>query len=278
MMHRIRAWLSAKEYVSVPGNRSVSDNGAYIAAVQAALLSPKVFARFKKMPAYRAILEHVTEIGGSEYLEIIRRESPDILDSIDALKDNDLVGGGDVFDYPGVGRIGPSTLRYIKVASDLRRYFGDEFGCVAEIGVGYGGQLLVSDRLMSIERCDLLDLAPVLRLASKYLEAHVLRGSYRAVTLNQHPGDVTYDLVVSNYAFSELPSALQKRYVEKIMMRAKRGYLTMNSGRPGCAFLDDKLALEDLMSMIPGIEILPERPSTHPGNYIVIWGHRTQVG
>lgn len=275
MMHQIRKLLSTREYVGTLGNRSISDNGAYVAAVQAALLSPRIFARFKRHPDYRAILEHVTKDDGHAYLEIIRRESPDILNSIDSLKENDLVGGGEVFDYPGVGRIGPSTLRYIKVASDLRKYFGSEFKYVAEIGVGYGGQLLVSDRLLSIGRYDMLDLAPVLGLASKYLEAHVLRGSYRAITLNQHMGDVGYDLVVSNYAFSELPSALQRKYVEKIVACSTRGYLTMNSGRPNCAFLEDKLTLEELEAIIPGIEIVPECPRTHLGNYIIIWGHQS---
>jgi hypothetical protein len=59
----------------------------------------------------------------------------------------------------------------------------------------------------------------------------MLKSSYHTTSLNQHQGDVIYDLVISNYAFSELPSELQTRYIEKIILKAKRGYLTINSGK-----------------------------------------------
>jgi hypothetical protein len=92
------------------------------------------------------------------------------------------------------------------------------------------------------------------------------------LTLNQSLGKETYDLVISNYAFSELPSQVQRKYIQKVLASAKRGYLTMNSGTSKAAFQDNKLSLTELRALLPDFETLPEEPLTHPGNYIIVWG------
>ena len=262
------------DFVGAIGNRSVCDNGKYVASVNEAISSYKAFSKFKRDPRYQAILEHVTYQQGHAYLEIIKSQSPSFLFKIDVFKANDLVGGAKLHEYEGIGAISPSTLRYLKVASDLVKIFGNNIGDrIAEIGVGYGGQLLIVDKIFNFEQYDLFDLPAVLILASKYIESHTLNSSYHSTSLNQHQGDVIYDLVISNYAFSELPSELQTRYIEKIILNAKRGYLTMNSGGKNCAFTENKLTLDELKKLLPHFEIIPENPLTHPGNYIIIWGH-----
>ena len=262
------------DFVGAIGNRSVSDNGEYVASVNKAISSYKAFSKFKRDPRYQAILEHVTYQQGHAYLEIIKSQSPSFLYKIDVFKLNDLVGGAKLHEYKGIGAISPSTLRYLKVASDLVKIFGNNIGDrIAEIGVGYGGQLLIVDKIFNFEQYDLFDLPVVLLLASKYIESHTLNSSYHTTSLNQHKGDVIYDLVISNYAFSELPSELQTRYIEKIILKSKRGYLTMNSGKNNCAFTENKLTLNELKKLLPRFEIIPESPLTHPGNYIIIWGH-----
>jgi len=256
------------------GNRSISDNGSYLMAVKEALENYKKFTIFKRDQRYRAILEHSTQEQGAACLEIIKKESPELLEQFAEFKTNDIVGGATTFNYDGIGFISPSTLRYVKVASDITNLFGKIIGQkIAEVGVGYGGQALIADKILHFKRYDLFDLQPVVALASKYLECHSLRSSYRALTLNQHCGEVDYDLAISNYAFSELPSNLQRMYIKKIFHKSKRGYLTMNSGTSDSAFQDDKLSLTELKELLPEFEILPERPLTHPGNYIIAWGH-----
>lgn len=111
-----------------------------------------------------------------------------------------------------------------------------------------------------------------MNLTAKYLECHNLNNSYLTRTLNQHNGNTYYDLSISNYAFSELPSNLQIKYIEKIFSESIRGYLTMNSGLSNSAFKNDKLSLQDLKKYLPKFEIIEEKPLTHPGNYIIIWG------
>jgi len=262
-----------KDCVGVAGNRSISDEGSYITAVKEAIGNCRAFYKFKCEPRYIQILEHVSQDQGAMYLEIIRTESPIFMDKFNEFKENDIIGGTKTFCYPGIGDISPSTLRYIKVASDLRIFFGERLGDrIAEIGVGYGGQLLIMDKVCSCTQYDLFDLPPVLELASKYLESHTLNTAYHLFTLNQHRGDVEYDLVISNYAFSELPSRLQLMYIKKIISKAKRGYLTMNSGKGNSAFQEDKLSLADLKQVLPAFEVLPENPLTHAGNYVIVWG------
>lgn len=273
VLARLKAALRRAEYIGTMGIRSESDNGLYIRAVRNALISHRAFSSFKKQPQYRKILEHVSPESGASYLNLLIDEAPDLIDRIDELKVNDLIGGASRCRFPGVGLISPSTLRYIKVASDLRRFFGIAAGWrIAEIGVGYGGQLLVADRVLTFSEYHLFDLPPVLELASKYLECHLLRGTYQAKTLNQHEGVTDYDLVISNYAFSELPSKLQLAYLTKVISKAKRGYMTMNSGTSESLFSGDKLSLAQLKDHLPPFEVHPETPLTCPGNYLIVWG------
>jgi putative sugar O-methyltransferase len=261
-----------KDYVS-QANRSISDNGRYIRIIKAAVRDPAVFSQFKLQPDYREILEHVTPELGQDYLDIIRKQSPDFVRRVDRFKINDQMGSPLLHDYAGIGTISPSTLRYMKVASDLELYFGDLTGAkIAEIGVGYGGQCLVYDQVTSFRDYHLYDLAPVLDLVAQYLECHLMNGAYKISTLNRNDGNEEYDLVISNYAFSELPVNLQRKYIEKILSRSKRGYLTMNSGRDASG--KDRLSLEQLGTLLPAFEVIAERPITGPDNYILLWGHR----
>jgi hypothetical protein len=261
------------EFSSIEKYRSVSDDGGYVAAVRAAVSEQAKFDRFKEDPRYIRILEHTSFKQGQEYFERIHLIAPDFIRNFEPFLDNDIVGGGEKYSYPLVGNCSPSTLRYVKVVADLRFHFGSNLGFrVAEIGVGYGGQLLTLDKVLSYREYHLYDLQDVLALASKYLECHLLNGSYKAKTINQFAGDIEYDVVISNYAFSELPSKVQSIYLEKIISKAKRGYLTMNSGRSDSAFVSDKMSLDELVSRIPNAKVIEENPKTHPGNYILCWG------
>ena len=260
-------------FVGAVDNRSASDDGAYVEFVESAVRSYEVFARFKQSEVYQTILEHVTPALGLEYLKLVAQENPAFLAHVERFKINDRVGGTTVVDYPVVGQVSPSTLRYMKVCSDLTQLFGDLGGMrVAEVGVGYGGQMLVIDQLYTTASYHLYDLPPVLELTGKYLESHVLNGSYTKCTLNQTPADRAYDLVISNYAFSELPAPLQRKYVEKVLSKSARGYLTMNSGLPHSAIAGDYLSVEELRTMLPPFDIVEERPVSAARNYVLTWG------
>ncbi|KAH8043692.1 hypothetical protein JL722_15065 [Aureococcus anophagefferens] len=129
------------------------------------------------------------------------------------------------------------------VYADLRALFGagsDFDANVAEVGVGYGAQSDVVQRLGGLldgapgdRRYTLCDLPEVEKLAGQYLAA-VRRSEEPPATLNAAPdatatcGATNFTLFLSNYAFSELSADVQQIYWDQIVKCSARGYVTMN--------------------------------------------------
>lgn len=247
----------------------------YVQFVEKAVKEYNIFLNFKTDPAYTEILEHVTFDLGMQYLEIIKQEFPKLYENYSIIKKNDVIGNPTVYNYPSIGITSPTTLRYAKVASDLKKYFGKNIGQkICEIGVGYGGQCLILDTIFDIKEYQLTDMHPVLKLVERYLESFLLKTKYECLTLNQTQNDNSFDLCISNYAFSELPISLQKKYIEKIISKSKKGYLTMNSGAElnNPHFNKNHLTVTQLQDLLPPFSIIEETPLTRAGNYIIIWG------
>jgi putative sugar O-methyltransferase len=261
-----------KNFFTIKSLRSESDSGLYSIAVQEALTNKKKFNNFKSNIFYQDILEHVNYPQGLEYLNIIKRDS-NLLNNIDKFLINDQIGNPKKYYYEELKtKISPTTLRYIKVASDIKKIFKDEITNIVEIGCGYGGQYLILDQVMKINHYILMDLHDVNKLIEKYLEHHLLNSSYETKTINQLQSNKQFDLVISNYAFSELPPQTQISYIKKILLNSKNGYLTMNSGKENSNF-KNHLSLEEIRNYIKNITILEEEPNTSEGNYIIIWGN-----
>jgi putative sugar O-methyltransferase len=261
--------VSRADYVTTHGLRSWSDDGFYPEFAREAAKDSHKFSRFRRNPIYRRVLEHVSEQQGSQYLSQIETDWPDLIGRIQEFKANDSIGSPLQYSYPRIGAVSPTTLRYIKVACDLRRIFGDLNGFrVAEIGCGYGGQFLIADMIWPLRSWTLFDLDPVLQLISRYLESFLVRSAYEPMTLNRFDsGEGAFDLLISNYAFSELPRALQAMYVEKVLSKAKRGYMTMNSGKTE----GEHFSIAQLGERLPNLKVLDEVPLTAPNNYILVW-------
>lgn len=272
--HFIRTF-GTKAYAAEAQARTRSDNGLYVAFVERAAADFAAFKNFRRHPSYRCILEHLTEVEGADYLDVITEIAPDLVGRINEFRLNDRVGNPYVYEYPGVGTLSPTTLRYVKNVADLRRLFGDNIGeNIAEVGVGYGGLLRIIDSVFHFKQYTMFDLAPVLDLTTRYLENYVLNGSYCTTTLNQHSGDSEFDLAISNYAFSEFPIRLQEAYVKKVFAKSRRGFLTMNTGLGKGAVGKNKLDVATLRGLLPAFEVLEERPRTDENNYIIAWGHK----
>lgn len=270
-----------KIYAAIEEFRSLSDNGVYLSYIRN-ILNRNDLTGFKHHPDYNLILEHASDEQGFGYLEAILKQTPEFIEIIDRFKLNDKVGnlervinGRPTFrDYGPIKGISPSTLRYVKFASDLKYYFGELGENIAEIGTGYGGQCLILDQIFKWKRYFLFDLDLPLQLTSRYLENFLLNSSYTCTTLNQY-WEKEIDFVLSTVAFSELPSKLQIRYLEKVISKSKKGYLLMNSGFEGSFFSGDFLKLETIQKYIPNSEIIPESPDPlRVKNKVIIWGHK----
>jgi putative sugar O-methyltransferase len=262
-------------YYSTINKSNLSDSeesGLYLAEIRKILLSNKKFKNFKRNQIYNIVLEHVSEEQGEKYLNLLRSRNDGVLsESLVSLFNMDLIGNPRKYNYDE-GQISPSTLRYVKVASDLRLLFELNLESIAEIGCGYGGQTLASMTLNKYVNFTLFDLEDVNKLIQRYLNNFILDGSFNLTTLNEFEANKTFDLVISNYAFSELPHQLQLKYIEKVLLNSKRGYLTMNSGY----FEEDfgnKMSLQEIKIYLPSVEVYVEEPKTGPNNYIVVWGN-----
>jgi putative sugar O-methyltransferase len=264
--------LKKKVFAYPKRYRSDSDNGRYGFVVLNMIKNHEEFKNFKRNETYKEILEHVTYDEGLKYLEILKSRNDGILKKgLETVLISDELGNPVKYNYEGYKlKFSPTTLRYLKVTSDLFILFGKNFDSIAEIGCGYGGQALVNSQLLNVKFTRLFDLCFVNKLIERYLENQIFHGEYKTAVIDNEPA-TEYDLVISNYGFSELPRKLQKIYIDKIVSKSKRGYLTMNSGISGVRSVG-KYSIEELKLLLPKFEIFEEDPLTSPQNYIIAWG------
>lgn len=247
--------------------KSLSDNQSYPQVCLNASQDDQAFNEFKRNPVYTQILEHTTEEQGAAYLNIISNRSP-ILEAMTEFAKNDLYGNPIKCIYGNLGEISPSTLRYIKVLVDLEAQFGSLDGLnIVEIGCGYGGQCRILNTYFRPTTYCLVDIKPALSLAQRFLDNFILPSVMSYRTMNELESRKC-DLLISNYAFSELPRAIQDVYLEKIVLNASRGYMTYNHINP-TEF--GSYSAEEIVRKIPGAKISPEEPLTYTGNCIVTW-------
>ena len=210
---------------------SISDvDGPYLDWVRAAVSDEDAFARFRQLRGIKNAVECVTPADGAAYRAIVLKQSPELLEYLDKFKGSDSVGSPDTAPYPE-GAMSPTTWRYVKVLSDLRMLFGDLDGLnIAEIGVGYGGQCKIITDLYNVASYTMYDLEPVNTLARKYLEAAgaAVAGKLDLADFRRLGQDDprTYDLVISNWALSECTIVMADHYIEHVLRRSKRGYIT----------------------------------------------------
>lgn len=249
---------------------SISDDNSYPDFCRLAAKNESLFNTFRSNPKYTAILEHVTQNEGNVYLDLIKKTNPDILSNINKYKTNELVGSPNKFHFD-IGYLSPTTIRYIKVLTDLISEFGSLDGLdIVEIGCGYGGQAKIIMDTFNIKSYTLIDLEPVLKLTEKYLDAvNVDMTKIKLITMDKLTDSAKYDLFISNYAYSECNKEIQLKYFEKVLSKSEKGYLTANFINN--FFNLDYLTLTELKNMINNVKLIEEQPKTHPNNIILVW-------
>jgi hypothetical protein len=272
---RVKNSLSGKTIFS-KSSKSDSDSTSYGAYVNRAVTDPRHFKRFRRGYSYRAILEHVDYFLGKEYLERLTSETVSVFVANPCSEKLSQIGKPRKYYYKNLGWISPTILRYLFVNQHLVRLFGkSEIKSIAEIGIGFGGQIAVILESFDLNSYTMYDLPQVAKLGEKFLgEANADLTKIKSEDIENLTPKI-YDLVLSNYAFSELPQVVQLEYTKSIFAISKRGYLTMNSGRTNLSGRSTgKMSIEELKLLIPGCEILEESPLSGPDNYILVWGHK----
>ena len=255
-----------------------SSSYGYIDVCKKAVGDDDFFEKFKDDPMYRVVLEHLDPGQGSYYLECIRRINPRLIIQLEKFSVNDTVGKPrDIcpvkFNDGGQVLITPSTIRYIKVLADLLSEFGSLDGMkIVEIGGGYGGQAVVISQECSFDSYHLIDLEDPVSLAKKYLNHFKIEniGTYTPDSLP----DTDFDIVVSNYAFSEIAKSTQDLYIDKVLSRCARGYITWNNEKPDDQFGETPYDYEPLTKRLTEFHTLREGKEDAPGSShpIIIWG------
>jgi len=241
---------------------SISDNTSYPEACRRAATDDTAFSTFKRETAYTDILEHVTYEEGKIYSDYALLNK-DIAANIDKFKINDKYGNPRVYEYP-IGTFSPTTLRYMKILSELSQLNLNDT-TIVEIGAGYGGQYTILRQLFKPKKYIFVDMPEALLLIEKYVNTLGLND----IDIEYYTGDnlpvIISDLVISNYAFSECNKSIQDNYVAKAIKTAAHGFMLYNNmlGYTHEEFIgicSDKK-----------IRTFPEMPQTHPKNVLLVW-------
>lgn len=115
---------------------------------------------------------------------------------------------------------------------------------IIEIGGGYGGQCKIIMDNYKVSCYHIIDLPEVCELQRKNCLAECFT----------EPTGEQYDLVISNYAISEIPD--NKLYIDEVLKKSKRGYITCNT---------DFVRLDFIHSRLPDI------PRERKTNYVLVW-------
>ena len=117
----------------------------------------------------------------------------------------------------------------IKNTFDIVNRFGTDIGNIVEIGGGYGGLCKVLSNVIYFSNYLIFDLEEPNMLSTKYLSKFdELKDRVQSLTLEELDEIDGIDLLISNYAFSEVSLDVQEEYYEKVIKKTKRIYMVFN--------------------------------------------------
>lgn len=237
---------------------SATDRDDYKDIVKEMVHNNAIFATFRNYhSAYNKVLEHASVNFGQDCLDMISPKFKDNRQWMEIARINDSIGLPVTYTYDLYGEWSPTTLMYMKVLSDLDRFFDiDENTSIFEIGGGYGGQCRLIKEYYGIKDYYMLDLPIVTKLQKRYLEANGIFD----VRFDVHPYTVPLaDLVISSFAFDELSPEWQKMCFNHSIKRSSCGII---SGRwiDGGNFVPEKLA-----ELLKDKEVTIENYEPHTG-------------
>ena len=269
MIIRKSCWsINGYFFESEAKKSSISDQNSYLKICELAVLNQQVFSNFRRCHEYRLILEHVTKKFGKKYLKISLRNDSAIEYYRRINVQNDL-GNPVMLKFKGIGYSSPTTIRYLKVLIQILELFGKlDDKVICEIGAGFGGQAHAIAVNQNVKKYILYDLPPVLELNKKFLGSIIELGKFEFID-GRNPSESYSDLLISNYAFSELNRDVQMMYLDRVILKAKSGYITWNE----LSFIElGGLSVSELLEKIPNSFLIEEDPLTYKNNVIIVWG------
>lgn len=239
-----------------------------------ASINDEVYAGFKSRPEYKPILEHVSQAQGLQFLQKIKSYGTIYSQqNFDKFKLSDKIGAPDTFCQTDFGAVSASTLRYISVLCDLVFHFGDLSGLhIVEVGGGYGGQIKIINDVFDDVTFTTIDLSEAISLQKRYLSDFDITADFiSAEAFCAGTDSIDGDLVISNYAISEVTLSNQVSYTEKLLCYAKRGFLICNGGRGERKNRTSEDWEASLAKIQKEVLVFPETPQTGGSNKVFVW-------
>lgn len=201
----------------------------YLDFCELAVKNDEIFSNFKKAGPYVVITEDTNDKLGLSYYEKIKLDNSDLLEHFAKFQEVEKLGNPNTMSVEPF--LSAPTLRYVKVLSDLKTCFGDLNNYnIVEIGGAYGGQASIISQVYDFSKYYDVDLEWPLKLAEKYCSLNNIKNFHTVSpeSLDEFSSDKKFDLVISNYAFSECDEETQDFYVKNVLSKSKKGYITVN--------------------------------------------------
>ena len=254
--------------------KSASEYSKYPEFALKAAFDFKTYKIFRRHPTYTYVLEHVSKDAGEKYLNLILNKycltEKEIIEIISPLQNIGCPKKFKLKDLPF--KVSTTAIRYLKVALEIQEgLIKKEPLDIVEIGCGYGGQACILNQILEIKSYTFIDLWQVNMLIKRFIHDAFFDKPYQLCTLNDLLlKDKSWDLLISNYAFSELPLILQEMYFERVISKSNEGYMTMNKGQVKFGKVLN-MSKEKLLNKIPSSYIKEEIPLTAKDNYVIRW-------
>lgn len=241
---------------------SYSDDGTYPHFCQLAANDDATFSSFRSNKKYKQIVETCGPNAGKNYLYLALQKQPTLGKYFKQFALSERIGDPKLFDYT-VGnsnyRLAPTTLRYINVLTDLMTYFGSLDGLkIAEIGGGYGGQCKIIRDVFTFDHYTLIDLAPALALSKRFLSEFSISNVSFISPSQLDSLDSQYDLIISNYAFTEISRELQEEYWSRLVCKTNHGYMLCNFATH--TWQKEQFSKQNLIEKIENVNVVSTAP------------------
>lgn len=233
-----------------------------------AALNDEVFQKFRSIRSYFDAVECGQAGDFAQYLTDFA--TPKTLLMIPEFRKLDLHGDPVRNEIPNFGLFSGTTLRYVVFADLMSRLFDLPKDCsIVEIGAGFGGQAYVLSQLLSFADYYIYDLPETERLIEKMMATLNVR-AITCLDLYAELPKESIDLFISNYALSECDRATQLDYFQRVVTKAKRGYMLFNDTN-----IFDHLSLSEWVELFQAhgicIKVRSEPVFSYTGNYLLTW-------
>jgi len=209
----------------------------YIQACNLIISDPDEFKKFRRNPDYGKILSGGEKIVGEVALKSIKELGGYKLfqQNLLQIKESDSVGTPFLHDYPELGLIDPSTIRYFNTAIEIMQLLG---GChkpkkIIEIGGGYGGLCRMLSIFYNFEEYIIVDLPQAVLVAEKWLSHFpTLKGRVKFIPCDKISDREEFhnvDLFVADSSLAECNLKTQNIYIDTLAHDAKFHYVIWNT-------------------------------------------------